>query len=160
MISLKAAVLYLQLGRLLEEAGEPVPRVVCGERALGQFGEAVETLLEQCLDQLALVGKAPVRGADPDAGVVGDLVKPDGQPLAANSSAAASRMRRRLGAASARSGALEVMPSPCRLQIAAASPSARAKGRESSRHRSAPGDDWSPTERQLSARCREHGEPR
>ena len=39
-----------------------------------------QALLEQLVDQLRLVGKPPVDGADADPGVVSDVVERDAQP--------------------------------------------------------------------------------
>src|SRR5207253_10054804 len=52
-----------------------------GQRLLGQLDHARHAVLEQLVDQLALVGKAPVGGADADPRTVGDLVEADREAL-------------------------------------------------------------------------------
>src|SRR5206468_7436668 len=78
---LEAAVRDLILGRPLEEAGQSLPGVVRSKGLLGQLDQARDAVLEELLDQPALVGKAPVGGADADARVMGNLIESDRQPL-------------------------------------------------------------------------------
>src|SRR5204862_7243568 len=63
------------LERGLEELLEAAPGVRVGERAVHELGEPVDALLEQAFDELVLVRKPTVDGADADAGVTGDLVE-------------------------------------------------------------------------------------
>ena len=92
-----------------QEGAQGVERVGQGEGALGGGDEGVESVLEDRVDQLVLVGEPPVRRAHADAGMAGDLVeRRRSRPPAAKSSRAASRMRRRLRSASRAQRALGV----------------------------------------------------
>src|SRR3954454_17727258 len=78
---LQRAVGDVQLDRGLEEVLQPLPRVVALERPLGQRDEVIDPLLEERIDELVLVGEAPVRGAHAHAGMARDLVQADGEAL-------------------------------------------------------------------------------
>ena len=69
-----------QLQGLLEEGDECLPGVFFGEGLGGQSLYLLEPVLEESVDDLRLVGETPVGGADPDAGVVRDVVESDAWP--------------------------------------------------------------------------------
>ncbi len=69
------------LGRLLEKADQPVPRVLGDEALLGERDELLHAVLEQRVDQLLLVREAPVDGSDADARALRDRVERHGQAL-------------------------------------------------------------------------------
>ena len=64
----------LHLHRALEEAAQPAPGIVVGERVVDGGHELVEALLEERGDQVVAVAEAPVGGADPDARAARHLV--------------------------------------------------------------------------------------
>ena len=76
---LHAAVLELHTQRALEERRQAVPGVGVLERLGGERGNLVKALREELVDELALVGPAPVGRADAHAGVVRDVVERDVQ---------------------------------------------------------------------------------
>ena len=78
----QAVVTHLALDGAGHEVDEAGPCVLVGERALADRDDLLDAPLEERVDELLLVREAAVGGPDPDAGVAGDLVQADRQPLA------------------------------------------------------------------------------
>ena len=74
-------VLGLVFGRPAEQAAEGLPGVVLLQGLGGAFGDPLEAVLDQRVQQRFLVGKVAVHGPDPDAGSAGDLLDLALQPL-------------------------------------------------------------------------------
>jgi diketogulonate reductase-like aldo/keto reductase len=77
---LEPAVAGLFLEHLLQEVGQPVPRVGIFQGVLEHPNDLVESFLEEDVDELNLVREASVHGAHTHSGVLGDVVERHAQP--------------------------------------------------------------------------------
>ena len=74
------AIAGLQLGHAGEEVDERGPWIVRGERLLGEGDDLVHALLKQRNDELLARAEPAIRGADPDAGALRDVIEGDREP--------------------------------------------------------------------------------